>query len=331
MQCAPGLGKTLEKELGYLGAIAREQKVFTRLQRNHDLMFIGRAKDENAFARSRVSEMVLRCPAYGRFKISQRQLGLMADEIKILGPRRLVVNVAGRHFQRQDFGRFLTRELSARGAEIDDGVEDEAWLFCIDEDWYFGLPVRKSRETDGREGRETERHGSLPPTIAAAMAFASHARDEDVVVDPTCGSGSVLAEVHAYAPNARLMGFDIDPSAIKAAAINLKAITGLELKSIDARKAKVDPVSTLMISNLPFGKQFGDRATNLSLYGDLIRQGLQWRDTSKAWRGVFLTSDTQNFESAVKTFKDLKCEVLFKVKIRGELATAFRVTARSNV
>ena len=106
LQCAPGLGKTLEKELGYLGAIAREQKVFTRLQRNHDLMFIGRAKDENAFARSRVSEMVLRCPAYGRFKISQRQLGLMADEIKILGPRRLVVNVAGRHFQRQDFGRF---------------------------------------------------------------------------------------------------------------------------------------------------------------------------------------------------------------------------------
>lgn len=327
LQCAPGLAKTLQRELNFVGAIPRDAKVFNRLQRNHDLMFIGQAKDETAFEKSRVAEMVLKCPAYGRFKISKRQLQIMADEVKALGPRRLVVSVAGRHFNRQDLGRFLARELEDRGAVIEDGIEDEVWMFCIDQDWYFGLPLKKARDTEGREAREEERRGALPPPIAAALAFAAMPRNDDVVLDPTCGSGTLLSEVHAYAPSAHLIGFDLDPGAIKIAKSNLKHVIESDLHVGDAREADIENANvTLTLANLPFGKQFGSKTTNAELYTGLLKKSLEMRDPDRAWRGIFLTSDDQAFAKASMTHASLKVETLFKVKIRGELATAYRAS-----
>lgn len=327
LQCPPGLSKTMQRELNYVGAIARDQKVFDRLQRNHDLTFIPGAKDESAFVKSRIAEMVLKCPAYGRFKISKRQLQIMADAVKEVGARRLVVSVAGRHFNRQDLSRFLARELEERGAVIEDGIEDEVWMFCIDEDWYFGLPIKKARDADGREAREEERRGSLPPPVAAALAFASMVRNDDIVFDPTCGSGTLLSEVHAYAPSARLIGFDIDASAVKIAKANLKHVNETDLRVGDARSAKFENANvTLTIANLPFGKQFGSKTTNAELYTDLFAKSLELRDPDRPWRGIFLTSDDGAIEKAAKANPELKVETLFKVKIRGELATAYRAT-----
>ncbi|MES2962262.1 MAG: methyltransferase domain-containing protein [Bdellovibrionota bacterium] len=323
------MSKTLQRELNYIGAIARDQKVFDRLQRNHDLLFIGQAKDETAFEKSRVAEMVLKCPAYGRYKISKRQLQVMADAVKELGPRRLVVSIAGRHFNRQDLSRYLVRELEERGAVMEDGIEDEVWMFCIDQDWYFGLPVKKARDADGREAREEERRGSLPPPVAAAIAFASMVRNDDIVLDPTCGSGTLLAEAHAFAPSAHLIGFDIDPSAAKIAKANLKHVIESDIRAGDVRQAKLENANvTLTLANLPFGKQFGSKTTNAELYTDLIRKSLEFRDPDRPWRGVFLTSDDEAFAKAARANPSVAVETLFKVKIRGELASVYRVSTK---
>jgi tRNA G10 N-methylase Trm11 len=250
----------------------------------------------------------------------------MAETLTHLGARRLVVSVAGKVFQRQDLARFLTKSMAERGYTFDDDIEDEVWMFCIDESWYFGLPLFKSRAL--REDRAQEREGALPPTIAAALAFASVPRSNDIVLDPCCGSGTVLAEFHTYARGARLIGRDLDSHAVKIARKNLAVLTGGPLEEIDiaqadSRTASAPEGLTLTLANLPFGVQFGDRASNPALYRDLIQASL--KATSPEWRGLFLTSDTESFAQAVRELPVSAPEVMFKVKIRGELATCFRL------
>lgn len=321
LQCAPGLARVLQKELNFIGATTRDQKLFTKLQRNHDLLFANHLKSDLRLDELRTAEMVLKCPAYGRFKISQRQLALMATTLTEVGPRRLVVTVAGKVFQRQDLARFLTKSLAERGYSFDDDIEDEVWMFCIDESWYFGLPVFKTRQVE----RVAEREGSLPPTIAAAMAFAGMVRSDDIVFDPTCGSGTLLAAAREYAPEARLIGRDIDSHAV---AVAKKNVPSADIAVGDSRSlGEVAFRPSLTLANLPFGVQFGSRETNADLYAGLLRECMRLRGDS--WRGIFLTSDTDNFAKAARETADLaQPEVMFKVKIRGELATAFRVRAK---
>ena len=322
LQCAPGLAKVLQKELNFVGATTRDQKLFVKLQRNHDLVFVNQVKSDLRLDEMRTAEMVLRCPAYGRFKISQRQLKLMAEKLTLVGPRRLVVTVAGKVFQRQDLARFLTKSMAERGYSFDEDVEDEVWMFCIDESWYFGLPLFKSRAL--REERAEEREGSLPPTIGAAMAFAAMPRANDVVLDPCCGSGTLLAEFHPYAKQAQLIGRDIDSHAVKIALANLKRmIDDFDIKVADSRTTPPPAPVSLTLANLPFGVQYGDRKTNPHLYRELIENSLITATTD--WRGLFLTSDTDSFIAAVKGLAVSSPEVMFKVKVRGELATCFRV------
>jgi 23S rRNA G2445 N2-methylase RlmL len=160
------------------------------------------------------------------------------------------------------------------------------------------------------------------------MAFAAVPKNDDVVLDPTCGSGTLLAEFHAYAPSARLIGRDIDPQAVAIAKTNVPSadISVGDSRQMDERndgpRADVKEIS-LTIANLPFGVQFGDRASNPDLYRDLLKASLHI--ASAGWRGVFLTSDTDAFAQAVRAVPVTAAEVMFKVKIRGELATCYRV------
>jgi hypothetical protein len=331
LQCPPGLANILKKEMVFAGAIKRDQQLFIKKQRNHDLVFANHVKSEGGMSHLRIAESVLRCPVYGRYKVSQRQLELMAKELKALGPRRLVVSVAGRVFQRQDLSRWLTKELATRGYEFDTEIEEEVWMFCIDESWYFGLPIKKGRETEGREDRVAERQGSLPPAIAAAMAFSGMPRPDDVIFDPVCGSGTLLSECHAYSPEAQYWGGDIDPKAVSIAKKNLRQIENLKLLTGDSQRTGLDDINvSLVLANLPFGQQFGDKTTNPKIYAGLFEEQLRLRDQSlpkqgKSWRAIVLTSDIESLQTALQAFPGLSMENLFKVKIRGELAFAYRL------
>lgn len=326
LQCPPGLAPNLKREMTFVGAIERRQNLFISRQRNHDLIFVNRLRSDENLSQLRMAEMILDCPVFGRFKISQRQLGTMAEALKGMGPRRLVVSVTGRHFQRHDLARFLEREMEARGVRFDDEIEDEVWMFCIDESYYFGMPIRKSRDTEGRELRTLERTGSLPPPVAAALTFAVSPRPDDVVWDPCCGSGTLLAEFHSYAPEARLIGMDIDAEAIKVAMGNLPADAVLENR--DSRTSGLEAGSvTAVVANLPFGVQFGKRADNPKLYRSLIEECLRAAHPTN-FRGLLFTSDTASLEKAVADFGGIKIEEVIRVKVRGEPAKGYLFTRK---
>lgn len=326
----PGLAQVLKKEMVFVGAIERKQDVLVKRQRNHDLIFVNRIKSDAGLSRLRIAEAVYRCPVFGRYKISKRQLDVLAEELRPLGPRRLIVQVAGRQFERHDLSRWLKKEIGLRGYEFSETEEDdEVWMFCIDEAFYFGIPVIKSGQAEGREARVAERVASLPPPIAAAMAFAGMPKDEDVILDPVCGSGTLLAEARGYASNARLIGIDVDESAIHAAKANLGDNANLKLFHADSRTAKLEENVTLLLANFPFGLRYGDRKTNAELYQYILENVLRQSNIEK-FRGVLLSSDTESLHQALKKFPSLETKELFRVKVRGELATAVLLKPRSS-
>jgi SAM-dependent methyltransferase len=322
LRCAPGLAKHLITELRFDGLVDRRTKPTILWQRNHDLVFLPRLQKEPRPTDLRIAEEIHRCPIYGRYKISHRQLDVLAAALRgSRGAWHLVVTVDGTRFNRHELARWLVRELTQRGAALDEQSPRLASLFCVEESYYLALPFRTADGAALRQHRVAERPGSLPPTIAAAMAFLANPRHDDTVLDPACGSGTLLAELHAYAPRAQLRGIDSDRLAIAAARRNLAHIPQLQLAAGDARATGLpDGSISLVLANLPFGKQFGSPAENRRLYQDILRELLRLGHP-ESWRAVLLTSDLAALKAAVAAAPGARIVGETAVKIRGEAGT----------
>jgi hypothetical protein len=321
IRCAPGLAKTLVTELRFNTLIDRRTKPTLLWQRNHDLVFLPRLQREPQPGDLRIAEEIHRCPVYGRYKISHHQLDVMAAALTAQKkPWHLVVSVDGTRFNRHELARWLARELQQRRAPLDEQSSRLASLFCVEAAYYFCLPFRMADDTALRKHRVAEREGSLPPTIAAAMAFLANPRDSDRVLDPVCGSGTLLAELHAYAPGAAATGIDLDRHAIAAARRNLAHLPQVQLSVGDARSTGLpDATVTLFLGNLPFGKQFGSRSENRQLYPDILRE-LVRLGRPEGWRAILLTSDLEALQAAVAATPGIGVVAKSQVKIRGEAA-----------
>jgi SAM-dependent methyltransferase len=101
-------------------------------------------------------------------------------------------------------------------------------------------------------GRRAERPGALRPTVAAAMVrLAGTSRTGLELLDPCCGSGTVLAEAAAVSWAVR--GFDADPEAVAVARRN---VPGAPVEVGDARRLALEDGSmAACVSNLPFGRR----------------------------------------------------------------------------
>lgn len=329
LRCAPGLARLLGHELRFRKAIGKGDRLDVVRQRNHDLLFVKSLRKADSLPDLRIAEEVHRCLAYGRFKISNRQIDALARHLSGSGlGRKLVVTADGSHFDRRDLSRWITRQLAERGIRLSEGSERLLWVFCVDQDYYVCEPAFAHR-AGLRPARTAEREGALPPTIAAAMAFAAKPEPGDLVLDPVCGSGTLLAEAAGYQKALRLIGFDIDRAAVKAARANLAQAEAAEIRQGDGAATDLEPGSvSLMLANLPFGKQFGDTRSNPVLYRSLIEEFMRVGRPGR-WRAVLLTSDAESLRAALPADGGLSSQPLFTVKIRGEMASALLVTAGS--
>jgi predicted RNA methylase len=316
VRSAPGLGRTLQAELRHDGLLGADDRADLLWQRNHDLLFAPRLTRPPAAHNLRIAEDVDRCLIYGRYKLSDSQLDRLAQ--LLTGPRRrLVVSADGRHFNRHDLARFLGRELGRRGVRLDDGAPAPLLVFCIEQAYYACVPLRDADETAGRDRRQVERAGSLPPPIAAAMAFMARPGDDDTILDPVCGSGTLLAEAAGYAPGARLIGRDQDLQAVKTARRNLKSFAAAAIDHADARALGLpDGSVSLALANLPFGKQYGDVAENRTLYVEVLRE-LRRVAAPTRFRAAVLVSDRGLLRDSVRD-AGLRIRHDTAIRVRGE-------------
>ncbi|HEY6395765.1 MAG TPA: methyltransferase domain-containing protein, partial [Candidatus Binataceae bacterium] len=118
------------------------------------------------------------------------------------------------------------------------------------------------------------RRASLRPSIAAALAWLSEPAEDDIVLDPFCGAGTVLIERAHLGRYRMLYGSDNDAAALEAARANAgPRFKPIQLERWDAGALPLANASIRkVITNLPWGISYGSHGDNRRLYPTWIAE-----------------------------------------------------------
>ena len=134
----------------------------------------------------------------------------------------------------------------------DDPADIEFWVYWSKD---VTLALRLSDRTLKYRNQEPPKlPGALRPTVAAAMVELAKLEDGYKVLDPLCGSGTILDECRRQFDSLTLVGSDQSRSAVAMATSRLdgKAIfQQVSLDNLDHLSGTFDRV----ITNLPWGRQ----------------------------------------------------------------------------
>lgn len=236
---------------------------------------------------------------------------------------RLVTQMGGTHgYRRIDAGTAMAQGLggvfppSWKPAEENASVE--VWLIIRGRTAVCGL--RLSDKTMRHRTYKVEHQpASLRPTIAAAMVRLAGAAPGDVVLDPMCGAGTILAEQIELskvrkAGRVDVWGGDRDMNMLRAAASNLHRVGPALLAHWDATRLPLarDSVDRI-VSNPPFGKQLASPEEIGPLYWASVRECQ--RVLKPGGRAVFLVSEPDALREAIRPHhwqptRQLRLEVL---------------------
>lgn len=187
----------------------------------------------------------------------QRALSVWAEQVRPLSASmtfRVITRVLQeRAFRRTELRRHLTRVVGddkPRWKQADP-AQVEIWA----SEYQRGKLVAGLRLSGAgmrqHGGRAAERPAALRPTVAASMVRLA-GKPSGVLLDPACGSGTILAEAAALGWQTR--GVDIDADAVLLARRNASAA---EVHIGDARRLDLpDGCVRACVSNLPFGRQY---------------------------------------------------------------------------
>lgn len=319
----PGLGPLLARELKFIDAVAAKAQFARFHLSNHDLLVLPDAAMRSRDAQPRIATNVLVAPVFGRERIGNAQLDLLARFAARENSDGFVSSVAGEQFSRRDFAPWLLRALESRKARVTPVPARPFWFIAVDDKFWFGFARFNHHDLEGR-ARVREREGSLPAVIAAAMVFAAKPGEKETIFDPTMGSGTILAEASRIAAGSVLVGHDVDPAAVAAAKKNLNAVSARIAQKDSARQPPPAGI-TLTIANLPFGDQFKVAGGNRALYADILRRSLE--RAAASWRAVLLTSDGDALSGAAREH-GLVSTVVENIRVRGKAAAIHLITRK---
>ena len=194
-------------------------------------------------------------------------------------PVRLVVRLPHEPgFSRRALRDEVARRLGVPVTTAGDEPAVEVWLVQDRRRTHtLRLGVRVPALEPVRRPRPVERPGSLRPSVAAALVSLAAATDgpdgrHRHLLDPTCGSGTILTEADAagWCP----LGADLDPGALAAAAANAGA--GTPLLRLDARHLPIaDDGFDAVVANLPFGHQHALAGSPVAWYRRTLAEALR--------------------------------------------------------
>ncbi|TDD62157.1 methyltransferase domain-containing protein [Kribbella antibiotica] len=170
-----------------------------------------------------------------------------------------------------------------------------------------------------RFGRLERLPWATSPVVAEVLVRLAKIRAGQVVLDPFCGSGTVLVAARAQQVDVRVVGADQSAGSIELARRNLgdgclRVGFAEELKHADG---SVDRV----VANLPFGKRVGSHQDNLRLYPAAV--GEIARVLTKDGRAVLMTEDKRLLRTAVAGTQGLKIVKERLLRFNGATPTVF--------
>jgi tRNA (guanine6-N2)-methyltransferase len=191
---------------------------------------------------------------------------------------KVVARLSGEHeFRRVELKRAIETGVAERTdhawRRAESRAEVEFWATMLGDELIIALRLGDDRMRI-RDYKVANIPGSLRPSVAAAMAWLSQPRDDDVVLDPLCGAGTVLIERAHLGRYAMLLGGDNDRAALAAARENIgPRYKPIELRAWDATVLPLADASVdKIVTNLPWGIRHGSHRENRRLYPRLIAE-----------------------------------------------------------
>jgi tRNA (guanine6-N2)-methyltransferase len=243
---------------------------------------------------------------------------------------RLVTQMGGTHgYRRMDAGKALAQGLAGvfppSWKPAEENASVEVWLTIRGPTAVCGL--RLSDKTMRHRAYKVEHQpASLRPTIAAAMVRLAGAAPGEVVLDPMCGAGTILAEQIELskarkAGRVEVWGGDRDMNMLRAAASNLHRVGPALLAHWEAGRLPLASGSVdRVVCNPPFGKQLSSPEEIGPLYRAAVRE--VHRVLKPGGKAVLLVSEPDALRAAVKPFhwqpaRQLGVEVLGQPAVIG--------------
>lgn len=166
--------------------------------------------------------------------------------------------VGKRNYTTHEIKAILAERVASRHGwtyQPDDRLADaHLRVFIEHEQAYVGMRLAK-QPLHERPYRQAQRVGALKPSAAAALVMVADVQAGQRVLDPCCGSGTLLIE--AAFQGALVCGGDSDLAAAQAAQINCRA-AGISA-SLQCWQAEALPLASAsidrVICNLPWGRQ----------------------------------------------------------------------------
>jgi tRNA (guanine6-N2)-methyltransferase len=176
-----------------------------------------------------------------------------------------------------------------------------------------------------RFGRFERLPWSTKPVVAEVLVRLAKLQPGDRVLDPFCGTGTLLAAA-ASADSLTVLGSDIDPRAIAMARSNLDGLKVSAHLTVASAEHLEQPDRSIdrVIANLPFGKLVGSHTGNTRLYPAALREIA--RVLQPTGRAALLTDDKRLFEAAVAGTKSLKIVRRRMLTYGGVTPTAYVLT-----
>lgn len=244
---------------------------------------------------------------------------------------RVIARKSGEHaFRRVDLQRAVEHGILDRFPRwrvVEDGGL-EVWAQLVNELLITAIRI-SDNDMRQRTYRAISRPAALKPTVARGLVWLSEPRDDDVFLDPMCGSGTILIERALAGRYGLLLGGDIDPEAVAATRQNIgPRYKPVEIRQWDARSLPLEDHSvSVIVTNLPFGKQIGSSSANRMLYPDLLAEWV--RVLSPGGRMVLLTSDDRLMRRTLSRSLTLRVTRQLQLLVRGQPATAYVIRSSS--
>jgi tRNA (guanine6-N2)-methyltransferase len=247
----------------------------------------------------------------------------------------LVSQMEGVHgYRRVDALKAMARGLAgkfpASWKAAEENAAIEVWLTIHGATAVCGLRL-SDRTMRHRTYKVEHFRASLRPTMAAAMAWLADLKPKQVVVDPMCGAGTILAEcllatrdkrlADGTGWNLTLKGGDLDPQHVRAAQANLRRLGPVEFSAWDTRYLPLEAGSVdRIVSNPPFGKQLSTPAQIGPLYRDMIME--YDRVLRSGGKSVLLVADAGPLKDAIQrvSWRQLR---QVNVRVLGQRAVIF--------
>jgi len=148
---------------------------------------------------------------------------------------------------------------------------------------------------------------SINPVVGACLARLVRCGESSVVVDPTCGSGTLLIERALLDRGSMLSGIDISPTAIRAATGNVIAAglaARIAVRQGDGGDAAAWPERCdEVLANLPFGVRTEDRNLD-GLYRRIV--GNVARTLTPGGRALLYTTHAKTIIALLRRTTKLK-------------------------